>query len=468
MSLRLKIIGLTAVVFILVLGASWVVFDRVRSDVVTGLGATYAGKQVLYNRERTLHPVMRELALAQKLADSSVIRAWAHEENDAGLRALGLQELEDYRRIFSDQSYFFVIGSSLHYYFNDRENSYAGRELRYTLDRTDPEDAWYFATLESGEPYKLNVNYDDELQVTKVWVNLVVRDGQEVLGVLGTGIDLSEFLKDVISSDQDGVTNMFVDEGGALQAHDRVDLIDFHSIAKDPSEQKTIFRLLDSEADREAVRGVMDRLRAGGDEMVETVVASVDGKRFLVGISYLREIGWFGITLMDTGRMVGSSRFLPFVLLLLAALLALSVGLVILVNRVMVSRVRRLDTWVRQFAQDTSEAPPAAERTDEIGRLEEGFRTMADQVRESTEGLEAKVASRTRELTAKNESLQEAMEEIETLSGLLPICMHCKKIRDESSGEWSRLEDYIGRRSKAQFSHGICPECEAEFHSEQE
>lgn len=463
MSLRAKIIGLTALVFILVLAASWLAFDRLRGDVVSGLGSTYAEKQVLYNRERTLHPLMRELALAEKLADSTMLRAWALDENNPDKRSAGLRELEDFRRVFADQSYFFVPGSSLHYYFNDRDNTYAGQELRYTLDPADPEDEWYFATIQTGEPYKLNVNYDAELEVTKVWMNLVIREGADVLGVVGTGIDLSEFLKNVVSSDQKGVTNMFVDEGGALQAHDRVDLIDFHSISKDPSEQKTIFLMLDSDADRRQVQAAMDRLRADPEKKVETAVAHLDGKEYLVGLSYLGEIGWFGVTLMDTGQLVGASRFITFAVLLVAALLILSVGLVIMLNRLLVGRIRRLDTWVRQFSKDASLVPPITKTGDEIGRLEEGFEIMAGRVRESTDELESKVASRTKELSEKNERLLRAIAEIETLSGLLPICMHCKKIRDESTGEWSRLEDYIGRRSKARFSHGICPECETEY-----
>jgi sigma-B regulation protein RsbU (phosphoserine phosphatase) len=54
--------------------------------------------------------------------------------------------------------------------------------------------------------------------------------------------------------------------------------------------------------------------------------------------------------------------------------------------------------------------------------------------------------------------LQRALAEIKTLNGLLPICAHCKKIRDDK-GYWTRLEQYIEDRSAAQFTHGICPEC---------
>ncbi len=56
------------------------------------------------------------------------------------------------------------------------------------------------------------------------------------------------------------------------------------------------------------------------------------------------------------------------------------------------------------------------------------------------------------------EDLQKALSEVKKLSGFLPICASCKKIRDDK-GYWSEVERYIGEHSEAQFSHGICPDC---------
>ena len=61
-------------------------------------------------------------------------------------------------------------------------------------------------------------------------------------------------------------------------------------------------------------------------------------------------------------------------------------------------------------------------------------------------------------LRQERDKLRAAISEIKTLSGLVPICSHCKKIRDDK-GYWNQIEKYIGERSDAQFSHGICPEC---------
>ena len=54
--------------------------------------------------------------------------------------------------------------------------------------------------------------------------------------------------------------------------------------------------------------------------------------------------------------------------------------------------------------------------------------------------------------------LEQALAEIKTLTGILPICSYCKKIRSDE-GYWQQVEEYISQHSKAMFSHGLCPDC---------
>lgn len=61
--------------------------------------------------------------------------------------------------------------------------------------------------------------------------------------------------------------------------------------------------------------------------------------------------------------------------------------------------------------------------------------------------------------------LQEALAEIKTLKGFIPICASCKKIRDDA-GYWNQLEAYISEHTDAIFSHGICPECAEKLRAE--
>jgi len=57
-----------------------------------------------------------------------------------------------------------------------------------------------------------------------------------------------------------------------------------------------------------------------------------------------------------------------------------------------------------------------------------------------------------------SQALRDAVSHIKTLSGLIPICASCKKIRDDK-GYWQRVEEYIEAHTNAQFTHGLCQEC---------
>lgn len=63
--------------------------------------------------------------------------------------------------------------------------------------------------------------------------------------------------------------------------------------------------------------------------------------------------------------------------------------------------------------------------------------------------------------------LQQALQEVRTLRGLVPICAWCKKVRDDQDF-WHSVEDYISARTEARFSHGMCPQCFANAKSQLE
>jgi PAS domain S-box-containing protein len=68
-------------------------------------------------------------------------------------------------------------------------------------------------------------------------------------------------------------------------------------------------------------------------------------------------------------------------------------------------------------------------------------------------------------LLEKKNKLEIALADVKKLSGLLPICSSCKKIRDDT-GYWNQIEEYIQKNSDAEFSHGICQECAKKYYPE--
>jgi hypothetical protein len=90
-----------------------------------------------------------------------------------------------------------------------------------------------------------------------------------------------------------------------------------------------------------------------------------------------------------------------------------------------------------------------------------GMETKCLELETESRRLELEILERQRSEREKEQAitqLKDAIGQVRVLSGLLPICASCKKIRDEH-GTWNQLEAYIDKRSEAKFSHGICPDC---------
>lgn len=84
-------------------------------------------------------------------------------------------------------------------------------------------------------------------------------------------------------------------------------------------------------------------------------------------------------------------------------------------------------------------------------------------------GLAQREIERHKQLERERETLigelRQALSEVKTLRGFLPICANCKKIRDDER-EWQQIENYIQEHSQAGFRHGICPECAQKLYPE--
>lgn len=94
-------------------------------------------------------------------------------------------------------------------------------------------------------------------------------------------------------------------------------------------------------------------------------------------------------------------------------------------------------------------------------KLLEYQRHLEDRVKERTVDLTRANLALERDIIERKRiegELREALAQVKTLTGLLPMCANCKKIRDDQ-GYWSSVEKYISTHSEAEFTHGICPEC---------
>ncbi|QDZ29461.1 biofilm regulation protein phosphatase SiaA [Noviherbaspirillum sp. UKPF54] len=397
-------------ILVLLLAAliGWQAVNSIRSH----LGTAYTRNFTLLKRERILAPVTRELALSSRLAASQAIRQWMQDDTDATKKARAFEEAESFRRDFQDHSYFLVSALSNNYYFNDARSAFS-IEPRYRLKPDDSHDAWFFNTIKSDRPFNINVDPDVKLGVTKVWFNMMIRDGERNIGLAGSGLDLSAFLRDFIGTSEPGVTPMIVDATGAIQAHPDHRHIAFNSGTGAAASDKSLFGLLQRPADVAAAQAALNAaMRTPGS--AEMFSARLDGKNQVFAVSYIPELKWHVLTAvdLDVANVIDTGVLRWIALAAMALLAVVVVGFSFAVDRLVLRPLLRLKQSAQQMAAGNYSVALPAPRNDEIGELTAAFGAMAHKVRSHTEELEDKVRERTGELLAANKEMAAAHKKI--------------------------------------------------------
>lgn len=436
MNLRPRILLLTALLLVASAIAAWWASRELAEQIIEQWAVRYAEKQVLYDKARTLQPIMRETALSRQLVSSERIRAWARRPSDPELTRLAIAEMENYRPNFADRSYFVALRGTGHYYHNNAADEFAGRQLRYTLDPKKPADRWFYDIIRQQRDIHINVNPDVNLGVTKLWIDVLIRDGNDILGVAGTGLDLTSFIREVVDTTQPGITTLFIDHDGAIQAYRDQSLIDFASITKTPGQHNNIDLLFNREIDRTVIRAAMKELETEPATVISRFVER-NGQRYLAGIAYLPEINWYEITLLDLDVLLPLSRFGPLILVYLLTLLAVMTLFYLLLGRLVLQPITRLERAIGKV-RDGHYSPEvlSAGGTDEIGRLMRHFKDMAQAVWQSRQQLESKVTERTEAL--------EYLSKTDEQTGLL-----------NRRGMTERIEAEISRARRERIDFGI-------------
>lgn len=417
-------LSLLAVVLILASAAAvWISVQTLAERIITEWALRYVEKQVLYDKERVLQPLLREIVLARQLSSSPVLIEWLEDPDNILAEYHGLMELERYRESFTDSNYFLGILRNGHYYYNNAENEFAGDQMRYRLSASEPADRWFFDLIEQNRDLHINVNPDAHLGVTKLWVDVLLRNPSgEVLGVAGTGLNLSSFLNDIVDSGEEGITSLFVNHQGAIQLYRDQSMIDFASLTKSDNEQSRLSVMMPGE-DYTQLKQAMAQVKEDPQEVISRFV-TLDGKRYLAGVAYLPDIDWYEVTLMDLHRLLPLSRFNSILMIFGISLLITVLVFHIVLGRVVLEPLQALDRAIRRFRKGEYTGEPLNVRASgEVARLVEEFEKMSREVYEARTNLEQKVQERTEALNQ--------LSQTDPLTGLLNRRGMDQRLREE-------------------------------------
>ncbi|MFP4295608.1 MAG: diguanylate cyclase domain-containing protein [Halothiobacillaceae bacterium] len=401
--LKSRILVLTGAMILFTSAMASLAFERVVDALVVEWGKRLTEIQVGYDGMRVLKVLERELALATQLARSESILAWARAPEDERLERAAIAELERYRENFRERNYFAALRENGGYYTNDAQNAYAGRQLRYYLDPDHPDHAWFYRLIELEWPFHIPVNEDAELGVTRLWIDVLLRDGDEVLGVVGTGLSLERFLKEFLEVERPGIASLFFDREGAIQLWRDARLIDFGSFVERNGQKRRLDLLIEDPAERarigEAMRSLAESPETDGAPRIIMQFVHLEGTRQLAGIAYLPTVGWYQMTLVDLSTVLPASRFWGMGLVFLATLLLCLLLFNIAIDRMILRPVRQLEDGVTGFARGKVPRREDLPQTgDELARLGDHIRRMAGTIEAHTRELEDQVARRTAEL----------------------------------------------------------------------
>lgn len=436
MKLSIRFYLLMLAIFVCFSLVSWLAFSDMVNEINILWGKQFAERQVLFDKHRTLSPLIREIKLARQMAAEPALIEMALHENDAAVRRQATRVMERYRFDFRDHSYFAAFARTGNYYFNDSAGRYSDKQYRYTLSAREKNDYWFYATMKSGLDYQVNLDPDVHLGVVKVWINVLLKKDNEVLGVIGTGIDLTEFLKESVDINQPGVDTFFVDKSLAIQLSADPKLIDYASIAKAAGERIKIDVLFKNPADIERLHQTAIDLAKQQGSKVSTLWVDYRDEKRLLGMAYLPEVGWYDLTLMDEKslQVMHGFTWLPllFGMIFLIAMLILG----FLLHRWILKPINELTkaTELVQHGNYDIESPIVG--NGEISVLSRSFWKMVEFVRNTNIELEHKVRERTEEL--------QRLTEIDYLTGLL-----------NRRGMMDRLENEVARQARQGGSMGL-------------
>lgn len=402
MGLRSKALtALILVLLIILLPSSliaWQVFQQVHKD----LAVNYAENLAELNHYKIRAPVNRELMLSQQLARASVTRSWFANEQDSQKAEDFFIEAREYLQSFHEHTYFVIHADSRNYYFNEANKS-ESKAPSYQLSENNPDDSWFFNTMASDAKYSINVNPDQQLGTTKVWFNVPVFAENEKKGLIGTGLDLTRFIHDLLQNQETGVTTLAVDTGGYIQAHPDESLIAYGSGAGIDNKGKQLFDLV-SKVDKEVVQSLLSEDTRNGIHLADVMVNRIP---HLIVVAFIPELNWYVTSMinLDVAEVVSDEWWYAILSGVVAVILLIIAALSIAVQRMLINPLIKLQSSANALARGHYNVNLPDNTTDEIGDLSRAFSQMVKTIQSHTNDLESKVSERTRLLENSNREI---------------------------------------------------------------
>jgi hypothetical protein len=352
--------------------------------------------------------LLQPIFVSSLMASDTFLRDWIIQgEKDEKLIRKYLVEIQ--RKYHTTTSFLISERSQTYYHFKAKSRK---------VDTEDAGDKWYIRAKDMVLAYETNVDFDSANDGTMtIFVNYKVFDYDgKFLGITGIGLTVDSVKKSIHRYQTKYQRNIyFTDLTGNIILHCQDSLDTTGNIR-----------------DIEGLAPLADTLLSNTQHSASF---QRHGQTIHINSRFIPELDWY--LLVEQKEDIASSAI--FKTLLTNILICVVVTLLVI--------------WLINFTV-------------------RAYRTKLDDLAAHDEELQKRnhhqakeISAQNKELTQNNRELKKALSKVNQLSGFLPICASCKKIRDDQ-GYWNQIETYIEHHSEAEFSHSICPECTEKLYPE--
>ncbi|MCD4712368.1 MAG: diguanylate cyclase [Clostridiales bacterium] len=356
------------VMMILAIASTSLIMTYELSKITTDLSKQYSS---LYSSELIGHiesKLNRETALALKASTTEVILDWMSEESNSSAKYNAYNELMNFNNSFGSGNSFVAISGSGNMYYLNSETTLFNFKPSESIEVTSEDKNWYSEALESDKPYLLSINYNQYTDQTFVWINVKVVDKGEILGIIGTGVNLDDLIEEIILDHHEvGISSIIIDDKGIIQ-------IDSDVINKINKNDRTLRKYVAFESFHEQVQDYLD------NPSEVTVIKLKSSPYAYAVLAPIMSTNWHVVSFMESGVFFNPNRFLFVTFFIL--LIIMTVGAIISysVRKLFVKPFTLLVSSLDQNDSNYETKIYGLDRNDEFGTIANSINHLTDRL----------------------------------------------------------------------------------------
>lgn len=318
--------------------------------------------------------INREIGIAISVSKNAAIMDWMKNETDGERKAAAFRELQTYLHVFQDRNGFIALEDSKDAYYMNEKSGRLNIEAQGIVSPGNAADAWYFTTLEQTESYRMNIEYNRMLHMTRAWINVRVQEGGRNLGAFGTGLYVDAILQRIFSKYQhDGIMSVIVDQQGRIV----VDSVGSNASLSAAALNASLYQY---SGDPSFARQIKDYLAAPGKP---AVIRMNHNHYQYAAIAPILDSNWHVVTFFRQSAVYAPVNFSYILVMFLLIAVIMSVAISFIVKRIFTSPFEKLRASLQGKEAHQNHSIYGLDRQDEFGVLAQSIQRMTDRIVQS-------------------------------------------------------------------------------------